>query len=61
MSDPIKMYGPYKHIEDAAKAGFKKVKADPQWLEHRVRLLGGHQADSGQDAHVLLHRAANQR
>ena len=31
MSDPIKMYGPYASMNDAAKAGFKKVKGNAQW------------------------------
>ena len=31
MSDPIKMYGPYKHVEDAVKAGFKKIMLNSQW------------------------------
>ena len=30
MSDPIKMYGPYPSMNDAAKAGFTKVKGNAQ-------------------------------
>ena len=30
MSDPNKMYGPYANRDDAAKAGFKKVKGNPR-------------------------------
>jgi hypothetical protein len=31
MSVPIKMFGPFKTMTDAAKAGFKIVKAKPDW------------------------------
>jgi hypothetical protein len=33
MSAPIKMYGPYANITDAAKAGFKIVKGKPDWSQ----------------------------
>ena len=34
MSDPIKMFGPFTSMNDAAKAGFKNVKGNP--LRHSI-------------------------